>query len=80
MKAQEDYFDIPSSQRTPVQTREKLVELAAPIIGSDKIEALKSLLQHKTTPNGGTDVTEDLKYTSKSLPFRRDHILISRSF
>jgi len=65
MNAQQDYFDIPSSQRTPVQTREKLVELAAPIVGSDKVEALKFLLQHKTTPNGGTDVTEDLKYTIK---------------
>jgi len=65
MKAQQDYFDIPSSQRTPVQTREKLVELATPIIGSDKVEVLKSLLQHKTSPNGGTDVTDDLKYTIK---------------
>jgi hypothetical protein len=64
MNAQQDYFDVPSSQRTPVQTREKLVELAAPIVGSNKVEALKSLLQHKTTPNGGIDVTEDLKYTS----------------
>lgn len=64
MKNQQDYFDIPSSQRTPIQTREKLAELAKPIIGPNNIEAFNDLLKHKTSPNGGTDVTEDLKYTS----------------
>lgn len=68
MKHQEEYYDIPSSQRTPIQTREKLAELAAPIIGSDKLEAFKDLLKHKTSLNGGTDVTDELKYTSSSSP------------
>jgi hypothetical protein len=64
MKNQEDYFDIPSSQRTAIQTREKLAELAEPIIGSNRIEAFRDLLRHKTSGNGGVAVTEDLKYTS----------------
>jgi len=65
MDAQEDFYDIPSSNRTPVQTRAKLVELALPIVGADKKEVLTDLLAHKTTPNGGTLVTDELKYTIK---------------
>lgn len=64
MNGQEDFYDIPSSTRTPVQTRAKLIELALPIVGQDKKEELTALLDHKTTPNGGNDVTNDLKYTS----------------
>jgi len=64
-KNQLDFFDIPSSTRTPVQTREKLVELALPIVGEDKREKLLDLLKHKTSPNGGVDVTNELKYTIK---------------
>lgn len=64
MNGQEDFYDIPSSQRTPVQTRAKLIELALPIIGEDKKDALEELLAHKTTPNGGNAVTDELKYTS----------------
>jgi hypothetical protein len=64
MNGQEDFYDIPSSSRTPSQTRAKLIDLALPIVGADKKEALTELLTHKTTPNGGTAVTDDLKYTS----------------
>ena len=64
MNGQEDFYDIPSSNRTPTQTRAKLIELALPIIGDDKKGALTDLLTHKTTPNGGTAVTDELKYTS----------------
>lgn len=64
MNGQEDFYDIPSSNRTPTQTRAKLVELALPIVGEDKKGALTDLLTHKATPNGGTAVTDDLKYTS----------------
>jgi len=65
MDAQENFYDIPSSNRTPTETRAKLVELALPIIGADKKEVLTDLLTHKTTPNGGTAVTDELKYTIK---------------
>ena len=51
--------------RTPVQTREELVKLALPIVGEDKKDILLDLLAHKTTPNGGVAVTEELKYTSE---------------
>lgn len=64
-KHQSDFFDIPCSKLTPIQIREKLVDLALPIVGQDKKGELLDLLTYKTTPNGGVDVTEDLKYTSK---------------
>ncbi|KLO08522.1 hypothetical protein SCHPADRAFT_908552 [Schizopora paradoxa] len=64
---QTDFFDIPSSSRTPVQTREKLVDLAISIpgIGASNKGALLDLLAHKTSPNGGVAVTDELKYTIK---------------
>lgn len=68
MNGQEDFYDIPSSDRTPTQTRTKLIDLALPIVGDDKKEALKALLDHKTTPNGGNAVTDELKYTSAFSP------------
>ena len=64
MDAQEDFYDIPSSSRTPTETRAKLVDLALPIVGADKKNVLTDLLTHKSTPNGGTAVTDELKYTS----------------
>jgi hypothetical protein len=66
MEHQEDFYDIPSSNRTPVQTRAKLVELALPIVGKDEEQKLTDLLAHKSTPNGGNAVTDELKYTSTS--------------
>jgi len=65
MNGQEDFYDIPSSKRTPTETRSKLIELALPIVGEDKKGELHDLLSHKTTPNGGTAVTDELKYTIK---------------
>jgi len=61
-KAQEGFFDIPASSLTPIQIREKLVALAP--AGVDK-SAVADLLVHKTTPNGGVGVTDDLKYNIK---------------
>ncbi|KAF8608939.1 hypothetical protein BDV93DRAFT_518971 [Ceratobasidium sp. AG-I] len=61
-KAQEGFFDIPASSLTPVQIREKLVALSPE--GVDK-SAVADLLVHKTTPNGGVGVTDDLKYNIK---------------
>ena len=53
---------------TVVQIREKLIDLALPIVGSDKKAELTDLLTFKTTPNGGVAVTDDLKYTSNQYP------------
>ncbi|KAJ3480586.1 hypothetical protein NLI96_g8240 [Meripilus lineatus] len=63
--AQDDYYDIPTSDLTPKQIRAKLAELAGSVIGADKSNAVLDLLTNKTSPNGGVDVTDDLKYTIK---------------
>ncbi|KAF7789365.1 hypothetical protein EIP86_000309 [Pleurotus ostreatoroseus] len=62
---QDDFFDIPTSDLTVKQIRAKLADLAASVIGADKREAVLDLLKNKTSPNGGVDVTDDLKYTIK---------------
>ena len=62
---QDDFFDIPTSKLTPTQIRHKLADLAASVIGADKRDAVLDLLTNKTSPNGGVDVTDDLKYTSR---------------
>ncbi|QRW21580.1 thioredoxin [Rhizoctonia solani] len=61
-KAQEQFFDIPTSTLTPLQIREKLVALAPE--GVDK-KAVADLLELKSTSNGGVSVTDDLKYNIK---------------
>jgi hypothetical protein len=48
---------------TPLQIREKLAALSAQVI-PNKVEDFKELLKLKGSPNGGVDVTDDLKYTS----------------
>ncbi|TCD67508.1 hypothetical protein EIP91_012313 [Steccherinum ochraceum] len=63
-EGQGEFFDIPTSNLTPTQIREKLADLAGTVIGPDKVAAVKDLLTNKTSPNGGVDVTNDLKYTS----------------
>jgi hypothetical protein len=50
---------------TPVQIREKLADIAEPLIGADKVADVKELLKLKSTPNGGVAVTDELKYTSR---------------
>ncbi|OSD04554.1 hypothetical protein PYCCODRAFT_1433422 [Trametes coccinea BRFM310] len=62
---QREYYDIPVSNLTPTQIREKLAELVADSIGEDKKAPFTDLLTLKSTPNGGVDVTDDLKYTIK---------------
>ncbi|TFY69183.1 hypothetical protein EVG20_g3257 [Dentipellis fragilis] len=64
-KRQEEFYDIPTSNLTPVQIREKLAEVAAEVLPQSKIPAFKDLLALKSTPNGGVSVTDDLKYTIK---------------
>jgi len=65
MDNQMDFYDKPASQLTPVQIRKKLVDLAKPVIGEDKAAEMAKHLEHKTTPNGGTAVTDNLKYNIK---------------
>ncbi|KAG8906503.1 hypothetical protein FRC01_007995, partial [Tulasnella sp. 417] len=61
----ETFYDIPASTLTPVQIREKLVAIAETAIGTEKVAAANELLKHKSTPNGGVSVTEELKYSIK---------------
>ena len=72
--AQRDYYDIPVSTLTPTQIREKLAALVAETLGEDKAAPFKDLVTLKSTPNGGVDVTDDLKYTSEfcRLEYRRN--------
>jgi len=64
-KQQGDYFDIPTSTLTPLEIRSKLAQLAEGIIGNKLTDDFKALLELKSSPNGGTAVTDDLKYTIK---------------
>ncbi|KAI5893607.1 thioredoxin-like protein [Schizophyllum commune] len=63
---QTEYFDVPTSTQTPVQTREKLANLAGEVIGGEGVaDKIKDLLAHKTSGNGGNAVTDDLRYSVK---------------
>ncbi|GJJ07213.1 hypothetical protein Clacol_001413 [Clathrus columnatus] len=62
---QEEYYDIPSSKLTALEIRAKLVELASKHVPANKVPLLEDLLAFKTTPNGGTGVTDNLKYNSE---------------
>ena len=62
-KQQGEYFDIPTSNLTPIQIREKLAALVLETVGADSAAKFKDLLELKSTPNGGVAVTDDLKYT-----------------
>ncbi|KAI6042828.1 hypothetical protein EDC04DRAFT_2563650 [Pisolithus marmoratus] len=63
---QEEFFDIPVSNLTPLEIREKLAEVVASVIPADKVNDFKELLKHNPGhPNGGVAVTDDLKYTIK---------------
>ncbi|KAF9256016.1 hypothetical protein L218DRAFT_911717 [Marasmius fiardii PR-910] len=64
-KRQEEYFDIPTSTLTPLQIRANLAQLAGDVIGSQLVNSFSELLKLKSSPNGGVDVTDDLKYTIK---------------
>ena len=63
-KNQTEFFDKAIADLTVTQIREKLVNLALPIVGADKKAALTDLLTYKSTPNGGVAVTDELKYNS----------------
>jgi len=66
-KAQEEFYDIPTSKLTPAQTREKLADLglSSGTLTAEQVAAVKDLLLLKSTPNGGVAVTDDLKVCSE---------------
>jgi len=64
-KHQTEFFDQTASKLSPIQIRAQLVSLASEVIGQEKGKEMADLLVHKTTPNGGTAVTDDLKYNIK---------------
>ncbi|KAF8338912.1 uncharacterized protein EI90DRAFT_2967369 [Cantharellus anzutake] len=66
-KNQEAFFDRAVADLTPTQIREKLVALAGevPSIDKSKLPAIKDALTYKGSPNGGIDVTNDLKWNIK---------------
>ncbi|KZV76024.1 hypothetical protein PENSPDRAFT_646574 [Peniophora sp. CONT] len=66
MNRQEEFYDIPTSKLTPVQIRELLADVAAKSgLDDSELKAFKDALVLKSTPNGGTSVTDALKYTIK---------------
>ena len=65
MNRQEEFYDIPTSKLTPLQVREQLADIAAKSgLDESELKAFKEALVLKSTPNGGTSVTDALKYTS----------------
>jgi hypothetical protein len=63
---QDKFYDIPTSTKTPIETRANLVQLGVEkgILDEADAEEVKDLLAHKSTPNGGNAVTNDLKWCS----------------
>lgn len=65
-KHQEEYFDIPTADKTPLQIRESLIALASSVLHSaEAVERVRDLLAYKGSANGGNAVTDDLKYNSE---------------
>ncbi|KIM46542.1 hypothetical protein M413DRAFT_65587 [Hebeloma cylindrosporum] len=64
-KRQEEYFDGPTVDLTIRQIREKLSQLATEVLPANTIKEFKELLTIRGSANGGTGVTDDLKYNVK---------------
>jgi hypothetical protein len=72
---QSDLFDKSTADLSPHLIRDRLVKLARPVLSQDKglseiglqekLGAVRDHLTNNTTPNGGVDVTEDLKYNGE---------------
>ncbi|THH14304.1 hypothetical protein EW146_g6011 [Bondarzewia mesenterica] len=62
---QTDYFDVPTSEMTPIQIRDKLAILASQVLTNDEVKTFRDLLKLKGSANGGVAVTDDLKYNIK---------------
>jgi len=67
MERQEELFDRAVADKTPVQVREALVQLAGEVksIDKSKLPAILDLVTYKSTPNGGVAVTDDIKWHIK---------------
>ncbi|KAF9509612.1 hypothetical protein BS47DRAFT_1377581 [Hydnum rufescens UP504] len=67
LKRQTEFFDRAVADLTPTEIRKKLVALAGevPSIDKSKLPTILDHLTYKTTPNGGVDVTDDLKWNVK---------------
>ena len=80
-KHQEEYFDIPTQDLSIRAIRARLAQLAGSVLpaGAAAADQVTQLLTLAGSPNGGTAVTDDLKYNgaSSSRAFIDSHILIS---
>ncbi|KAG8905327.1 hypothetical protein FRB99_000208 [Tulasnella sp. 403] len=64
-KDSEKFYDIPASNYSAVEIRQKLVEVGRPVLGQEKMDKAQDLLVLRSTPNGGNAVTDELKYFIK---------------
>ncbi|KAF8345579.1 hypothetical protein F5887DRAFT_1061715 [Amanita rubescens] len=62
---QEEFFDQPTSRMTALQIRQRLKELASQVLPEPAVGKFEDLLELKSTANGGTGVTDDMKYAIK---------------
>ena len=61
-----EYHDLPASDMTPRQVRQKIADLAVQFIGEGKRQSFLDLLTNsESAPNYGVAVTNDLKYTGE---------------
>jgi hypothetical protein len=73
MKRQTEFFDRAVADLTPTEIRRKLVALAGdvPSIDQSKLDTILDHLTYKTSPNGGVDVTDDLKWCGEYIVLLR---------
>ncbi|KJA29665.1 hypothetical protein HYPSUDRAFT_174441 [Hypholoma sublateritium FD-334 SS-4] len=66
-KHQEEYFDVPTQDLSIREIRARLAQLAGTVLpgGAAAADQVTSLLTLASSPNGGTAVTDDLKYNVK---------------
>ena len=65
---QAEFFDQPASRMTALQIRQRLKELASQVLPEPAVGKFGDLLELKSTANGGTGVTDDMKYASMYSP------------
>ena len=68
------FTDVPTSTLSPVQLRQKFADfgLESGTLTAEEVNAVKQLLTLR--PNGGTGVTDDLKYCRMFYPFTHNSI------
>ncbi|KAM6496198.1 hypothetical protein JOM56_008904 [Amanita muscaria] len=62
---QDEFFDLPSLNQTPLQIRERLAGIATKVIPAVQLQDFVDLLVSDTVQNTGVGVTNNLKYTIK---------------